>query len=132
MSLKVYTVHLRQPARDAERDLVIVREGFSWGAFLVSVLWALWNRLWLVAVVLMALELVLPLVAGWAGLGAASGGILSIALAVLAGLFGNDLKRWTLEGRGYAEVALVAARSPDEAEQRFGERYPHLLAGLSA
>lgn len=132
MSLKVYTVHLRQPARDAERDLVIVREGFSWGAFLVSVLWALWNRLWLVAIVLMALELLLPLVAGWAGLGAASGGILSIALAVLAGLFGNDLKRWTLEGRGYAEVALVAARSPDEAEQRFGERYPHLLAGLSA
>ena len=62
MSLKVYTVHLRQPARDAERDLVIVREGFSWGAFLVSVLWALWNRLWLVAIVLMALELVLPLV----------------------------------------------------------------------
>ena len=132
MSLKVYTVHLRQPVRDAERDIVLVREGFSWGAFLVSVLWALWNRLWLVAIVLMALELVLPLVAGWAGLGAASGGILSIALAVLAGLFGNDLKRWTMEGRGYAEVALVAARSPDEAQQRFGERYPHLLAGLSA
>lgn len=132
MSLKVYTVHLRQPVRDSERDLVIVREGFSWGAFLVSVLWALWNRLWLVAVVLIALELLLPLVAGWVGLGTASGGILSIALAVLAGLFGNDLRRWTLEGRGYAEVALVAARSPDEAEQRFGERYPHLLAGLSA
>ncbi|MFZ1416216.1 MAG: DUF2628 domain-containing protein [Defluviicoccus sp.] len=132
MSLKVYTIHLRQPVRDAERDIVLVREGFSWGAFLVSVLWALWNRLWLVAIVLMALGLLLPLVAGWVGLGTASGGVLSFALAVLAGLFGNDLKRWTMAGRGYAEVALVAARSPDEAQQRFGERYPHLLAGLSA
>ena len=132
MSLKVYTVHLRQPVRDAERDIVLVREGFSWGAFLVSVLWALWNRLWLVAVALIALELLLPLVTGWIGLGPASGGVVSFALAVLVGMFGNDLRRWTMEGRGYAEVALVAARSPDEAQQRFGERYPHLLAGLSA
>lgn len=130
MSLNIYTVHLRQPASDAERDIVLVREGFSWGAFLVSVLWALWNRLWLVAVVLVALELLLPLAAGWAGLGAVAGSAVSVALAILAGLFGNDLKRWTMLGRGFAEVAVVAARSPEEAQQRFAERYPDLLAGI--
>ena len=45
--MRVYTVHLRQPGPD--EDLVFIREGFSFWAFLLTWAWALWNQLWLFA-----------------------------------------------------------------------------------
>ena len=47
--MNVYTVHLRRHGLDPDRDLLVVKEGFSWPAFFLSFLWALWHRLWVPA-----------------------------------------------------------------------------------
>ena len=55
--MRVYTVHLRRHGLMPERDLVLVREGFSWWAFLFTSLWALWHRMWWEALGLFAIVL---------------------------------------------------------------------------
>ncbi len=45
---------------------------------------------------------------------------LSLGFAVLVGMFGNDLKRWTLFRRGYLEVAVVTGDDPTPPNGGFG------------
>ena len=52
--MNTYTVHLRRHGLDPERDVVLVKEGFSWPAFFLSFLWALWHQLWLAAALILA------------------------------------------------------------------------------
>lgn len=123
MKLHLYSVHVRPGNGEREEDVIFVREGFSFWAFLLQPLWALYHRLWLVAALFLA--------AGLAGdvltrvLGIAGGGQVAVTLgvAVLIGAEANTLRGWTLKRRGYREVAVVAGSDLEEAELRFfGDR----------
>lgn len=128
--MRIYTVHLRTPAERLDRDVVLVKEGFSWPAFFLSVLWALWKRLWLVALILFVLEAGWSLAADALDLVPAVQAIVSLGLAVSIGFVANDLRRWTLFRRGYAEVGVVAAANDDAAAQRFFDQHAQLAQGL--
>ena len=122
--MRFYTVHLRRHGLDPDRDLVLVEEGFCWPAFLFSVVWALWYRLWLVALILvLAIVAIFVLVVTVAG--PASAG-----LALVIGFVANDLRRWTLKRRGFVETGVVTGRDRDAAERRFLEGDPRLAADL--
>ena len=100
--MRIYTAHLR-PGREP----VLVREGFSWGAFLFGPLWLVAYRAWIAA----ALVVAALLLAG----STAAGPVAGFALFLLLGLFGNDIRRWSL-GLGRFELAhVVAGRSREEA-----------------
>jgi hypothetical protein len=43
--MRLYTVHYRR--RADEDQWVLVKEGFNWPAFLITLPWALWHWLWL-------------------------------------------------------------------------------------
>ena len=128
--MRIYTVHVRTPAARLDRDVQLVKEGFSWPAFFFSVLWALWSRLWLVALILLAIEVLWGLASEWLGLPAVLNAVISLGLAAALGLVANDLKRFTLFRRGYAEVGVVAGRDRDAALQRFFDQHAQLAQGL--
>jgi hypothetical protein len=128
--MRIYTVHLRRPAFDSDRDVVLVREGFNWWACLFSTLWALVSRLWWVAAGLLLLELLLTIGFDRLPLTTATAAAVSVGAALMVGFLANDLKRWTLFRRGYAEVGVVAADSAEAAAQRFFDQHPRLLADL--
>jgi ribosome modulation factor len=127
MALHTYTVH--EPA-DGSRDrleraeeLVFVRDGFSWGAALLTPFWMIAHGLWLALlgylVVLVGLEVLL-----WAtGLAQQAGGWAIAALHLLIGFEGDAIRRWTLRRRGYALAGSVSGRSRDECERRFIEAW---------
>ena len=48
--MAIYAV-LEPPEGRTDRTAFIA-EGFSWGAFFLTLIWALWHRLWLVAALL--------------------------------------------------------------------------------
>jgi hypothetical protein len=125
--MRVYTVHMRRPTLEPDRDIRLVKDGFNWPAFLFSVVWALWCRLWLVAAILLA-----AIGSALAALGADPLTQLSISVggAVIVGLVANDLKRWTLFHRGFLEVGVVTGSNIDAAERRFWDQRPHLAADL--
>ena len=54
---------------------------------------------------------------------------LSLGLAILVGMFANDLKRWTLFRRAILEVAVVTGDGIDAAERRFWDQRPQLARG---
>ncbi len=121
--MAVYTVH--QPplgkndnAPDPTR-FAFVRDGlYVWG-FLLSVLWMLRHRLWLVALLFVALTVLIEVGLRWAGVGVALRSLVTLALCFLVGLEGATLRRWTLALKGYTPAGVVIADNREEAEQRF-------------
>jgi hypothetical protein len=129
--MRVYTVHLRRQGLDPDRDIMLVKDGFCWPALLFSVLWALWCRLWWVAVGLLVLEVSLSGAVALLGLDPFSEVAISVGFAVVVGFVANDLKRWMLRRQGFAEVAVVLADDRDAAERRFYDHNPELAADLA-
>ena len=119
--MAIYTV-LATPARDSEAALdplktVFVKDGFSWPALFFGVLWMIYRRMWLVLVLYVAAALAAGFVTQRAG-GDVAGFALVLA-HVLFALEANNLRRWTLERRGYRFTGIAEGRNLEEAEVRY-------------
>jgi len=117
--MKVYTVHLRREGLDPERDIVLVKEGFSWPAFLLTGFWALWNGLWVAAAVMIAASVVLGGAASALGAGDVTAGLLGIGLSAIIGFVANDLRRDRLQRDGFADAGVVCGPDSDAALLRY-------------
>jgi len=111
--VKTYTAHIRR-----DRPPVLVKEAFSWGAFLFGPLWLLAQRAWIAAIISVAV-FALPFAAP-----PLLRGVLIFALLLLLGLTGRDLVRWSLRRRGYALVHVVAGHNADDAYLRLLDHAP--------
>ena len=121
--MAVYTVH-QPPLGKGENEpdparFTFVRDGFYVWGFLLSVLWMLRHRLWLVAVLFVAGTILLDIGLRYAGVTSGWRYLVFVAIAFLVGLEGATLRRWTLKRRGYTNVGVVVADDPDDAERRF-------------
>ena len=103
--MRTWTVHLKPDAQP-----VLVREGWSWGAFLFGPFWLLFQRAWLPGGAVLALTLILAAAARQP-----TQALLSLALGVLLGLLGRDLVRWSLQRRGYRLAHVLAERDEEGA-----------------
>ena len=111
--MPTYTVHVPSGVDDAAARAdatVFVREGFSWGAFLLGPLALLYRGLWLGTLVWAAAAAVLFAAAVLAGLGFLPRLLLYLVLATLAGLEAFDGRRAALGRAGFIGAALVSAR----------------------
>lgn len=125
--MRVYTVHV-PPFSHRESDPVLIKEGYSWPAFLFGPLWMLIHRLWLAFVALVVITLIIGVAADAFGIGPIPQGIVSLAIAVLVGAHGNDMRRYGLARRGYRDGGVVAARNIDEGLARFIDAEPPVRA----
>jgi len=121
--MRVFTVHAKPGARPGTR---LVREGFSFWAFLFGPLWLLWHALWLALLAYLLLAVAIAFIPdpweGWA----------TLALQVLMGLHARDIQRWTLGRRGFATEGVVAGRDEEEALLRLVSAKPALARGVMA
>jgi hypothetical protein len=114
--MKTYTALLK-----ADAEPVLVREGFAWGALIFGPFWLAAHRAWIAAAIsLAALVLIAALVPQPAN------GIGAMAVALILGLTGNDLRRWALENRGYLLVHVLSAGNRDDAFTRLLTHRPDL------
>jgi hypothetical protein len=120
--MAIYTV-LAPGARDGAAlpadpmRLVFVREGFSWAALFVAELWLLYRRMWLVFVLYVAV-----LVAAFLVDRAIGGPFVSVFLVLghlLFALEGNEIRRWSLAGKGYRIIDVTEGKGLAEAEIRY-------------
>lgn len=117
--MRLYSVFLRKHGIAPDKDLVLVKEGFSWPAFLFTFLWALWLRMWWPAVGLFAVVVLVSLAASHLVVPEAYESLISLSLVIAIGFVGNDIRRWWLEQREFTEVAVVSGRNSEEAMRRF-------------
>ncbi|MFQ5784888.1 MAG: DUF2628 domain-containing protein [Alphaproteobacteria bacterium] len=120
--MRVYTVHLDPLSVADDRGAVLVREGFSWGAALFTVFWALYRRLWGWAAVLLAADAALGLGVAWLGIDRPGETAVVVGYRVLVGCHANDWRRAGLGRRGRVFADIVAARNAGGAERRFFDR----------
>lgn len=122
-----YTLHVAPFAEPGDPRALeradLVRDGFSWGAFLVPALWFVAHRHWLLA---LAAVLVVGALAGILRLaGLAPGPILmaEILLHLLIGFEASSLRRWSYARRGRPAVDVVHAANEAEAETKAFSRW---------
>ena len=118
--MRVFTAHLRP-----QRMPVLVTEGWSWAAFWLGPLWLFARRAWIPAILLLAAFAALFALAPsrfW--------GPLSFGLALLSGLMGRDMVRWSLALRGYTLAHVLTARNEESALARLYAARTDLLADI--
>lgn len=125
--MTTYTIYAMPRDRNAE-DAIFVPDAFSWGGFILTGFWVLWNRMWIVSAFVIAVLFfgtALPPTLQF---------LANVAVSVFLGLHGHDLLGWSLARRGYAEIGLCNGSSLEEAELRFyadGISTPFLPAPMS-
>ena len=121
--MAVFTVHLKQAGVDDRRrialDAVFLKDGFSAAAFVFGPFWLLVSRLWLAAIVYVALASVLAFLALALHLPPIAALMLTLLLNLLLGFEAGNLLRGRLERRGFGTVNVVQGTKLDDAERRF-------------
>lgn len=118
--MRIWTVHL-PPTDGAPR---LLPERFSLFAALFGPLWLLAHGVWWAAAAALGAGLLLG-----ALLPMALAGLGGVALALLLGFHGHDLRRAALAGRGWRVAGVVAAADADQALLRLFAARPELAIG---
>lgn len=121
--MRIYTVHGTLDGPDATGGPYLVKEGFSWPAFLLGPVWALWHRMWLTAGGFLGAYLLVGGVLGLTGANEVAQTAVNLGVAAVMGFLGNDLRRRALAGWGFPERAVVAAEDAEAAGFRYWEAH---------
>jgi len=117
--MKIFTIHLRRDGLDPDRDIAVVKEGFNWPAFFFGILWAFWNRLWIAGALLLVATLAVQMVTQTMISGHFGQSAVTFGLAVIVGLIGNDLRRWTLDRADFRFAGIAYGPNAEEALRRY-------------
>jgi len=121
--MRIYTVHSLKHAPADGEGFVFVREGFSWGGLIFGWLWLLYRRLWIPLILWVAAVVAISVLAEATHIDETVPVIVAFAMQFWLGFEGNDLWRWVLERKGYAQADLVVAPNLTGAERIFFDRW---------
>ncbi|QEL24486.1 DUF2628 domain-containing protein [Bosea sp. F3-2] len=107
----------------------LIPESFSWGAFLLTGLWLLGRRLWLMTLLFVLVWAGLIYLRSRFGLHSSALSLIYWSIALFLGVEGNNFVVRKLLRKGWRLADVVEARSLPEAERRYFER---ALAGEAA
>ena len=119
--MTIYTV-LAPPAKagpagpDPDR-FVFVKEGFCWPALYMTTPWLVWRRMWLVLLGYLVAAVVIISLVEWVD--GPVVWLIHVLFGFLVALEANNLRRWTLERRGYRLIGVAYGANVREAEFRF-------------
>jgi len=113
--MRVFSIYLRRHGLDYDKDIAVVKEGFSWPGFLLFTLWALSKGMWRTALIVLIAET--GILYGVNALGVAENnlGLIMFMLSWAKGLFANDLYRMKLECQGFEIENVAVAKNGDDA-----------------
>ncbi|MEO1197787.1 MAG: DUF2628 domain-containing protein [Pseudomonadota bacterium] len=119
--MRVFTVHA--PPTDGRgspaQRMVFVRDGFSIWALLFPLIWFVINRMWLVLLGYLALTALVVVLSALMPRMELALTVSSFLLNVLIAFEANNLRRWSLDRKGWSFIAVATGRNQVEAEQRF-------------
>ncbi len=120
--MRIYTVHVKPDDKGINFKPVFVKEGFTWPGFVFVLLWALYHRLWLPAILLVVAEFLMVLLTQAHLLTHFSMLAIHFGFHLFVGYQGNDWLRNSLKRRGYIVSDITAGHSFLHAVQRYLER----------
>lgn len=120
----IYTVHEKLDVKEPTDRVLLVREGFSFWAFVFTILWLLMHRCWIVGVIYLALAIIIEQGGSALGLGTYTIAAMQLGLQIWVGCVAHDAQRAALARRGYREIDVVCGESLALAERRYFDRHP--------
>lgn len=118
MAIHVVMEPPAKTGQDVRENAVFVRDGFYFLGFIAPILWLLWHRLWLAAIVTLAATLGLAVVIEASGL-AFPATVLPLLISLYVGLEGGALRIAALRRAGWRQWGVVEADSTTDAETRY-------------
>lgn len=119
---KIYTVHIDPENPPPTGTPIFVREGFNVFAFVFVAFWALYQRVWLLAFILLVLQAWIMWAASHHVLSPLTAQLLYFTVQVLTGFHANDWRRRQLQKKGYVMADVATGDNLIRAEQRYFER----------
>ena len=118
--MKHYTVH-RRPIQNAntDPDIVWIKEGFCWPAFVVPPVWLIYHMQVLGLLVYLSVATILSTAIIYSVVDPLTGLLLAVVLSILVASLANDWRRWRLAAIGYQLVAITVANNLRHAEEKF-------------
>jgi hypothetical protein len=134
--MRVYTVHIpadATPGDPAAFDrAILVRDGFTFFAFLFTALWFFAHRLWLAGLGVLVAVVAFGILVSQLELTPLAGVAAHLLLSSLIGLEASSLRRWTYARSGLPAVDIVTGIDYEEAESKAAIRWlARSQAGLS-
>jgi hypothetical protein len=128
--MRAYTVHAPPGEPAAPEKFAFVKDGISWPALFVPILWILWHRLWLALIG----YIIFVLAIAWTELlvGEDAAAVLAILGAILFALEANNIRRLALDRRGWRDVGSTFGQNLDEAEMRYFEKQVETAAPVKS
>ena len=120
--MSTYTVH-QPPAKNGRaadpQRFVFVRDGFHFWAFLLTLPWLIYRRLWLALLGYVLLTAAMAVVFHFLPMPGGSQAAIGLLIGVLVGLEAASLRRWTYRRRGWANIGVIVGDDEEGAERRF-------------
>lgn len=136
--MPTYTVH-QPPAKNGRvadpQRFVFVRDGFHFWAFLLTLPWLIYRRLWLALLGYVLLTATLAVVFHILHTPSGSQAAIGLLMGLLVGLEAASLRRWTYRRRGWTNIGVVVGDDEEDAERRFFaewvNRPPEVMPGMA-
>lgn len=96
----------------------MVKEGIAWWALLFPALWLLYHRLWLALIGYLVLVTIVELTLASLGYWQIAT-LCAFAFNILLAVEANNLRRWTLERKGYLMTGTVSGHDLEECELKY-------------
>jgi hypothetical protein len=126
--MPTYTVH-QPPAKNGRaadpQRFVFVRDGFHFWAFLLTLPWLIYRRLWLALLGYVLLTAALGAVFHFLRTPSGSQAAIGLLIGVLFGLEAASLRRWTYGRRRWTNIGVVVGNDQEDAERRFFAEWVH-------
>lgn len=118
-SEKIFNVYEKPEAAEPTERVALLREGFSFWAFALNILWLLGQRQWLLSGLYFLAIMAINIAVKQLGLSEMSLMMLQLWLQLMLGLHAYDAQGWLLKRRGYRFAGVIVAADDIAAERRY-------------
>ncbi|HEY9163082.1 MAG TPA: DUF2628 domain-containing protein [Magnetovibrio sp.] len=126
--MSIYSVHIRDSG--SKPAMVVIPDGFSWGAAVFGFLWALYIGAWDLALLLLVIQVASETLISLLLADPAVQGVAQLGVAVAIGFSAQELRRMLLGLRGLREAGVVTGADRESAERRYFDTHPTITARL--
>ena len=120
-SEKIYNVFEKPEAAEPTDRVLLLKEGFTFWAFVFGPVWFLAKRLWVMFFGFLVMVALVRVTVGLLDLPMVTVIVAALFLHVMLGYHANDLRACALKRKGYRFAGVLAAESPMHAQRRYYE-----------